>query len=377
MTTTPDRSYLGHYPVLTGNRTQLLTDGGQAYPAMLAAISNAKRSIALESYIFRSDSTGLRFREALSERARAGVTVRVLTDGVGSGDTPASFWQPLIAVGGHVAIFSPIGRFPSIKNNWNRDHRKILVVDDCIGFIGGINIGNDNAPIDWGGQGWHDTHARIDGPAAHGLAVFFNRTWRRLTKEDWSRLLGPPLVAGTTAVQILEGRLTRRHSVRQAYLQAINNAQKTIRITNAYCIPDRSVQRALRQARVRGVRVQLLLAGRTDIPAIQMAGRYLYARMLSWGIEIHEWTDRVLHAKTAVVDGRWCSIGSYNLDRRSLLHNLEANVACVDTELGAALDTQFQADLVRSHAIDPTLWHRRPSLQKLLEFFFFQLRYLL
>ena len=373
-----DRQYLGRYPTIAGNRAELLVDGAQAYPAMLGAIAAAESSIALESYIFRADATGRRFLEALVERTQAGVQLRVLVDGVGASDTPRTFWEPLIARGAQVEVFRPLrGLFPFGKAAWIRDHRKLLVIDDRVGFIGGLNIGNDNAPLSWGGQGWHDEHVRIDGPAARGLAMLFNRTWWRITKDDWNRRLGPAIPAGDIRMQILEGRLTRRHSVRKSYLHAIRNAQSTIRITNAYCIPDRPVRWALRDARRRGVRVQLLLAGRTDVRAIQLAGRYLYERLLTHGIEIYEWTDRVLHAKTAVIDGRWCSIGSYNLDRRSLLHNLEANIACVDPGLGAALDAQFERDIARSRFIDPKTWHRRPGLQKLLEILFYQFRYLL
>ena len=261
--------------------------------------------------------------------------------------------------------------------SWQRDHRKLLVVDDRVAFIGGLNIGDDYAPLAWRGEAWHDAHARIEGPAARALTLVFNRTWRQVTAEDWSHRLGPAVVAGDTGVQILEGRLTRRHSVRKAYVHAIRNARRSIQITNAYCIPDRLVRRALRGACRRGVRVQMLLAGRTDVRSVQYAGRHLYRRLLQWGVEIYEWTERVLHAKSAVIDGLWCSIGSYNLDRRSLLHNLEANVACVDAALGAALTRQFASDIASARRIDPESWHRRPTVEKLLETLFYQLRYLL
>lgn len=373
-----DRRYLGRYPLIPGNRATLLVDGAQAYPAMLAAIAHAERSILLESYIFRADHAGRTFLEALVERAQAGVEVRVLVDGVGSSDTPTSFWEPLLAHRGRVAVFRPLeGLFRIGRRFWQRDHRKLLVVDDQVAFIGGMNIGDDYAPPEWGGEAWHDAHARIEGPAARGLAHLFQRTWRQLDRADPGPRVVPGEVMGDVGVQILEGRLTRRHSVRQAYLHAIRKARHTIRITNAYCIPDRAVRRALRGARRRGVRVQMLLAGRTDLRSVQFAGRYLYRVLMRAGIELFEWTERVLHAKSAVIDGRWCSIGSYNLERRSLLHNLEANVACVDAKLGAALEAQFEADLARSQRIDPETWHRRPAFEKLAEAFFYQLRYLL
>jgi cardiolipin synthase len=373
-----ERRYLGPYPVIPGNRAVLLVDGVEAYPAMLAAIASAQQSIVLESYIFRHDRAGRRFLEALCERAQAGVSVRVIVDGVGSADTPHSFWAPLLDRGGRVGVFRPLkGLFRFGRSFWQRDHRKLLITDDRTAFIGGLNIGDDYAPGAWGGAAWHDAHARLDGPVARGLTELVNRTWLQIMKEDWTPRQAAGVAVGQTGMQILEGRLSRRLSVRKAYLHAIRNAKDSIRITNAYCIPDRPVRRALRGARRRGVRVQLLLAGRTDILPVQLAGRYLYRRLLSWGIEIYEWTERVLHAKTAVIDRRWCSMGSYNLDRRSLLHNLEANIACVDADLGAAFEAQFERDLACSKRIDPATWHRRPPVEKLLEALFYRLRYLL
>jgi cardiolipin synthase A/B len=377
--------YLGKYPAIRGNLVALLTDGAAAYPAMLEAIGQAKRAIVLESYIFAADATGGRFLDALCERARAGVSVRVLVDGVGSLNTPRAFWLPLLEAGGRVEIFRPIVR-PILARLlssrwwrflWHRDHRKLLVVDDRLGFIGGLNIGDDYAPQAWGGRAWHDGHARLEGPAARALASLFNRTWKQLTREDWEGRLAAPSSVGGTSVQLLEGRLTRRHSVRKAYLQAMRNAEHSICITNAYCIPDRMVRRALRGACRRGVKVQMLLAGATDIRAVQYASRALYSRLMRWGVEIYEWTDRVLHAKTAVIDGVWCSIGSYNLDRRSLVHNLEANISCVDRSLGSDMAAQFERDLARSQRVDSATWHRRSGLSKLLEVIFYELRYLL
>jgi len=384
--------YLAGYPAIGGNRAQSLVDGRAAYPSMLAAIAAARTSVLLESYIFRADGTGARFLTALCARAAAGARVRVLVDGVGSRQIPPEFWAPLLAAGGAVEVFRPLHRFMSLgwwRFLWKRDHRKLLVVDERVAFIGGVNIADDYAPSEEGGGGWHDAHVRIEGPAAAALGQLFLRTWHQVTSSSLEvfryggrqpRPLDAPRnveAAGDVSVQILEGSLTRRHSVRKAYLHAIRTAERTIRITNAYCIPDRMVRRALALARQRGVRVQMLLAGATDIAAVQYASHFLYRRMLDLGIEIYEWTEHVLHAKTAVIDGVWCSIGSYNLDRRSLVHNLEANIGCVDPTLGAALDEQFERDVMKSKPIDPKTWHRRSPLAKILELLFYQLRYLL
>jgi cardiolipin synthase len=360
--------------VVRGNDVQLLVDGAQVFPAMLDAIAGARRSVVLASYIFATDRVGERFRDALAERARAGVDVRVTIDGVGSYGTRDTFFAPLMAAGGQLAVY----RRPSPwRPKWSlrrRDHRKILVVDDEVGFVGGLNIGDDYAPEEWGGRGWHDMHLRLHGPAARDLTRMFNRTWRMATSEDWSDRLGPRVRGGDVSVQVLESRIYQRFAIHRAYLSAILRARDSVRITNAYFVPVQAVQRALRAARRRGARVQLLLAGRTDIRSAQYASRALYAPLMKRGIEIYEWTQQVLHAKVAVMDGCWCSIGSYNMNRRSLLHDLEANVACLDAGLGRELDAQFEADLSRSQKVDPETWHRRPAIDKLLEQVFYKLR---
>jgi cardiolipin synthase len=363
--------------IAPGNKVQLLVDGVETFPAMLDAIAEAERSVVLASYIFAEDGTGTRFRDALVDRARAGVTVRVSVDGVGSYGTRRSFFAPLEEAGGRVQVY----RRPSPwRPRWSlrrRDHRKILVIDDAVGFVGGLNIGNDYAPEVWGGGAWHDMHLRVEGPAARALTRMFNRTWRSMTKESWDEQMALPQRAGAVSVQVLESRMRQRFAIHRAYLRAIRRAKESVRITNAYFVPVQKVQRALRAARRRGVRVQLLLAGRTDVRAAQYAARALYASLMKQDIEIFEWDERVLHAKTAVIDGCWCSVGSYNLNRRSLLHDLEANVACLDPELGARLDAQFDADLQRSRRVDPERWHRRPPLDKLLEQVFYTLRVLI
>jgi cardiolipin synthase len=360
--------------IVSGNDVELLVDGSQAFPAMLDAIAGARRHVVLASYIFAADRTGERFRDALAERARAGVDVRLTIDGVGSFGTRDTFFAPFLAAGGQLAVY----RRPSPwRPKWSlrrRDHRKILAIDDELGFVGGLNIGDDYAPEEWGGRAWHDMHLRLHGPAARELTRMFNRTWRMLTGERRNGELGRVQPAGEVSVQVLESRIYQRFAIHRSYLSAIRRARESVRITNAYFVPVRATQRALRVARRRGARVQLLLAGRTDFRSVQYASRALYATLMKRGIEIYEWDQRVLHAKSAVIDGCWCSIGSYNMNRRSLLHDLEANVACIDTDLGRQMDEQFEADIRRSRRVDPETWHRRPAIDKLLEQVFYGLR---
>jgi cardiolipin synthase len=312
----------------------------------------------------------------LAERAKVGVDVRLIIDGVGSLRTDDRFLAPLSAAGGRVIRYRPPAPWRPRWGFWKRDHRKLLVVDDRVGFIGGINVGLDYAPESWGGAAWHDVHARVDGPAAVALAAMADRTWRWHTGEPVVALVRPS-PQGEVGVQVIENRLRQRFTIHRAYLRAIKRAQRTIRIANAYFVPTPPVQRALRRAARRGVVVELLLAGRSDVKAMQYASHALYGRLMKSGIAIYEWTAAVLHAKCAVIDGCWCSIGSYNFNRRSLVHDLEANMACVDPMLGLQMDAQFDLDRARSTRIDPETWHRRPAYDKLLEQVFYALRVLL
>lgn len=368
--------HLDGYRVIPGNRVALLVDGAEAYPAMLDAIATAQHAVILETYTFAPDATGRRFVQALAACARRGVSVRLLVDGFGSSSTPLRFLQPIEDAGGRVCVYHPL-RFWRPERLTKRDHRKILAVDARVGFIGGLNISDDYAPASWGGQAWHDTQARLEGPAVRALTKMFNKTWRRVTGEDWNTRLQPSRQCGDVPVQILESRITQRHTMRRAYVHAIKRAEKRICIANAYFIPDRGIRRALRNAVRRGVSVQLLLPGYSDVFPVRYASRALYGRLMQAGVEIYEWRHPMLHAKSAVIDGLWCSVGSFNLDRRSLMHNLEANIACVDPKMGAAMEAQFSRDLGFAQRIDPRVWHRRSAWEKLLERVFYSVRHLL
>lgn len=359
-----------------GNEVALLVDGEQVFAAMLKAFEHACFSICVETYIFAADRTGSRFLQALSDAALRGVRVHVLIDGVGSMGTSPAFFEPLRQAGGHLAVFHPLRLWGPIRALWRRDHRKLMVIDGRMGFIGGLNICDAHASVLAGGGGWHDMHAQVCGPAAYEMALLFAQTWRRAKNAGAQPPLLPrPEAQGAVAVQILDGLYRRRRSIRGAYAQAVRRSKHSIRICSAYFIPDRAFIRALQSARKRGVVVQILLAGATDVAMVQWASRSLYQKLLEQGVELFEWQAQVLHAKTMVCDGRWCCIGSYNMDRRSLLYNLEANMACEDDALGEALETQFFADIQGSKKVMKHVWHRRPMLQKVLERIFYFLRY--
>jgi len=365
--------------MLPGNRIAVLRDGTESYPAMLEAIAAAKTYVHLESYIFHSDQTGRRFGEALIGRAKAGVTVRLLFDAVGSLDLDGGFVRELQQAGVRAVAFRPF----SWKSGWGfnrRDHRKILVVDGRVGFTGGLNIGDEYAAVEQGGGGWHDLHAKIEGPAVGELARLFRKTWfaaggdRYLHKEEPS---AESVATEHTAFAVALGNeeIRRRRTIRRFYLHAMRRARLTIRIMNAYFIPDRGIRRVLVNAVKRGVAVSVVVPARNDIRSVQFAGHHVFANLLRAGVRIFEWPERMLHAKAAVVDSVWASIGSYNLDARSLFHNLEVALCIVDREFAAGLDAQLAADAGKSKEIKLEEWRTRPFWRRFAEWFFYQFRH--
>ncbi len=364
---------------LPGNHVTVLRDGARTYPAMLEAIRHAREYIHLETYILVADRTGRRFGEALIERARAGVDVRLLYDSLGSIGLATEFVAELQHAGVRTAEYNPIAPWrPRFALN-QRDHRKILVVDGRIGFTGGLNISDDYAAVEDGGVGWHDMHCKIEGPAVTELARLFRRTWIRAGGDAFplieQRADESVVSLDTALARILgnEGR-RRRTPIRRVYLHAIRRAHKTIAITNAYFIPDRGIRRALVNAVRRGVQVRVVVPSRSDVPAVQWATRHLYARLLKAGVKVYEWTGRMVHAKTAVIDEVWSTIGSSNLDYRSLKVNLEVVAIIIDRTFGRRMAEQFVLDVAESDEIQLEVWRKRPWWHRPIEWIFFQLR---
>jgi cardiolipin synthase len=361
--------------VIAGHRVELLVDGATAYPAMLEAIAHASRDIYLETYIFAADKTGERFAEALAERALAGVSVRLVVDAVGSFDLSEPILRRLRSAGVQIAEFHPVAPWRA-RWGWSvRDHRKLLVVDSMIAFAGGLNIGDDYAPREWAGHAWHDVHVRLQGPCVREIEKQFLSTWRYAIGEQVTVRRATPAVLGPARVQVLaSGSRRGRRDISRNYHFAMKRARERIYLQAAYCIPERGLRRVLRNAVGRGVDVRLMLPGLSDVRAVQYASRATYASLLKSGVKIYEWMPTVLHAKTLVVDGVWCSIGSYNLDQRSLRYNWELTVVVVDRPTGAALEQAFEADLASCVQVDPQQWARRDLWHRTLERLFYMLR---
>ena len=365
---------LGNQHIINVNRVTLLKDGKEAFPSMISAIEGASSTINLETYMLRSDRTGWKFGEILAKKSSEGVEVNIIYDSIGSLDCGEDFLQFLQSRGINILEYNPVAPW---KKGWrwlNRNHRKILVVDGKIGFTGGINIADDYADSSEGGKGWRDTHIKIEGPAVRELQRLFLSTWKKLAG---GKKYFPYLdEAGDTPVQIVGSRERRsRKAIKKAYIHAIKNAKRGIYLTNAYFIPDRGILRAIRNACKRDIEVVLILPGISDVKVVKYASRSLYSKLLSQGVKIYEKGGRVLHSKTAVIDGEWSTIGSYNMDHRSYLYDLEVNAIIYGKEFGEKLKAVFMDDLKDCSKIELDRWKERPLKDKLIEKFCFRFRH--
>jgi cardiolipin synthase len=363
-----------------GSSVRYLRDGAQAYPAMLEAIRGARQQVLFEMYWFGADRSGQIFAAAMAERARAGVEVALMYDSVGSLETSDSFFDELRAAGGRVHEFNPVApwrrRF-RLDRLQVRDHRKILVVDGIVGFTGGINIGDPWAPETEGGGAWRDDAICLEGPVVETMRILFERTWIGQGQPALRRpstaleLTGAParirvLGESVSPMRLRRGPRLRRH-IRRAYLSRSDHSTRRVWLSNSYFVPDPVVLRALRRAAKRGVDVRIIVPGISDVPATKWAGRATYSRLLRSGVRIFEWGGNVLHSKTAVIDGHWTTIGSYNLDYRSLRYNLEVNVAVDDEGFARQVEESLAADQSASLEIDRATWAARPLGHRLLE----------
>ena len=358
-----------------GNRLVLLNDGRQAYPAMLAAIRAARETVNFETYLLRADATGRAFADALMERARHGVAVRLIFDSIGSLDLPSAYIQALRNAGVQTLEYHPVAPW---RPRWawgRRDHRKILVIDGAVAFTGGVNISDDYAPREAGGGGWRDLHVRIEGPAAYDLDRLFRQVWHSETKR-WFPLAGhPELRPGHTLVQVAANQeFLRRQLIRRALIHAIRRSRRRVAGAIAYFVPDRRVRQALFGAVKRGVRVDILVPEICDVPAVAYASRFYYDTLLRHGVRLHAWPGTVLHSKAFVVDRIWASIGSYNITNRSLVSNLEVNLNVLDSDFAASLESAILADVAKSAEVRLEEWRRRPFSDRVAERFFWLLK---
>lgn len=400
-----------------GHQLLLLQGGVEFFPALVEAMDAARMVVHLETYIFEFAGSALRVAEALERAARRGVVVRLLIDGVGTPVVPQE-WQRRFAEAGVVMrIYAPLGRLGLlVPRNWRRLHRKLCVVDGVVGFCGGINIIDDQDDVALGRLTAPrlDFALRVAGPLVEDMVETMEQLWwrtlaaRRVRQRefkaawdalrasrpvgDFSRLLqkiealaeaqeearveGPygesapsPLgVDGARATLLLRDNVTHRHDIERAYLKAIGEARQEVVIANAYFIPGRKLRRALTMAAARGVRVRLLLQGRYEHFLQYRAARPVYQRLVDAGIEIHEYAPSALHAKVAVVDRRWSTVGSTNLDPLSMLLAREANVMTNDRRFSGLLHSYLDGLVQHTgQLLDTGALNRRPWVQRQLD----------
>jgi cardiolipin synthase len=374
-------------PLIAGNKVTLLYDGPQTMEAMIAAINTAKDHINLETYIFDQDQLGIRFAEMLIKRQLSGVQVNIIYDCVGTIGTPQAFFDKMRDAGIRLLAFNPINPL-RLTGPWepnNRDHRKILVVDGLVAFTGGVNISSTYANSSLfrsktrreSKVGWRDTHIKIEGPAVAALQWVFLSTWLGEKSPDLSdNNFFPPLKdVGDKLVRVLDSSPDGDHDIYKAYILAIQEAKKTIHITSAYFVPDQTILQALGAAVKRGVEVKIILPGVSDSGVVFHAAHSFYSEMLAKGIKIYQLQIAVLHAKTAVIDQVWATVGSTNIDTRSFLHNKEINVVVFGAEFGIAMENAFIEDLRYSTEITKEQWDQRPFKDKLKEWFARRLEY--
>jgi cardiolipin synthase len=358
----------------TGNAITLLRNGGEYFAALETAIHNAQREVYLETYIFADDPTGRRIANALAQAVARGVKTCVVVDGFGSWDWIGPLLGHMRRQGIEVLIFRPeIGGIHLHRRRLRRLHRKIVVVDGAIAFVGGINIIDDlNTPKQIPPR--YDYAVRIEGPLLGDIYPVIIRLWRELR---WTNFRGrgllprPPRptiepVGSMAAAFLIRDNLRHRREIEEAYLQALAGAQDEIVIANAYFLPGQRFRRALTDAAARGVRVVLLLQGRVEYFLLHYATRALYDSLLAGGIEILEYRKSFLHAKVAVIDGAWATVGSSNIDPFSLMLAREANVVVRDQAFARELRESLHYAMEDGAVPIGARWKARPLTDRML-----------
>lgn len=364
----------GREPYVVGHRARLLQNGAEFFPALRSAIDLAEREVLLETYILKTDAEGLGIIDALIGAAARGVAVYMLVDGFGSrhlGRAQIEGWR---AAGLRLHVYRPYHLLHWNRLQLRRLHRKLAVVDGRLAFVGGINLHSDyDSPQQKVPR--LDYAVQVEGPLVRQVRATMRGLWRAV---NWARLhsagagppahLPPPSAAGPLAALFLRrDNLRHRYSIERAYLEAILSARDSVLIANAYFVPGRRFRRALKAAAMSGVQVRLLLQGRVDHVVEFLASRALYGDLLAAGVEIHEYRAGPLHAKVAVVDGRWCTVGSSNMDPFSLLAAREANVVIDDAGFARELTQRIEQQMAEhARPVIPDHWRRRSWYRRFL-----------
>ncbi len=359
-------------PFIGGNRSQVLLNGDQIFPPMLAAIRSAQKSITFETYIYWSGDIGAEFADALAERARRGVKVHVLLDWVGSAKVDEKFVDELTAAGVQIRKFHP-PHWSHLGRMNNRTHRKLLVVDGRVAFTGGVGIAQQ-----WTGRAqdpahWRDTHFKVEGPVVAQMQAVFLDNWIKVTGEvphgpDYFPVLAP---AGTAFAQMFSSSPSGgSEGMQLMYLLAINAASRSIDLSAAYFVPDELSVRALVEAMARGVKLRIVVPGEhIDSETVRSASRATWGPLLAAGAVIAEYRPTMYHSKVMIVDDLLVSVGSTNFDNRSFRLNDEATLNIMDGDFAKQQRLIFEADLALARPISHAEWKDRPLSEKIGERF--------
>lgn len=356
---------------------QLLWKGRDSFQTIFDTINGGEEVICLQFYIFKNDETGIGLSKLLREKSRRGVKVYVLYDHFGSFGTPGSFWKEMRLEGIKIRASHPF-KWTAPFYYVHRDHRKLIVVDSKRAFTGGLNIANEYSGFHLRrrSRGWRDTGILVEGPIVNELFDTFKRSWatwggeRIFSRRDNEEAQDKIPEDGIPALPIFIYSRKGRKGMRNLLRYSIDHAQTRVLLTTAYFIPSRRLIEKLETAVRRGVKVRLLVPGKSDIPAASYAGRAFFSRLLKSGIEIYTYLGEMLHAKTYLFDECWSIIGSTNLDYQSLRYNDEGNIGILDLPFSLKMTGIFEEDLKNSVKIDEETWRKRPFLEKIKEHFF-------
>jgi len=350
------------------NRVLLLPHGGDFFPALFQAMATATTAICAEFYLIKPDGTGQAFARALMEAALRGVEVSLIYDAIGCFDTPSSYFQQLQAAGVRCL---PFNKPAFSKLHWLdiRDHRKMVVLDGATAFLGGLNVGDEYSGYGDSFERWRDVGIRLDGPAAGELQRLFRQTW---VQEGGVSIPGqhtaPTMPAGDADVVIVNGSPHHnRPLIRNSFRLAMAGAVHHIRIITPYFLPGPRIVRSLLRAVNRGAKVRLILPSISDAPVVQMMGRAYLKPLLEAGVEIFTRQGTILHAKVMLIDSRWATLGSANLDLRSFHRNFEINVIINNHFFGAQVEALFDEELAQSRRMTLADHARRTWLERFLE----------
>lgn len=356
-------------PLLGGNDVSFFTNAMDKYEKMLDDIENAKHHIHVEYYIFADDKIGNIIKDALIKKALQGVEVRIIYDGFGSRKTKKAFWEEMRKAGIEAEPFLKLA-IPKLSSRLNyRNHRKIVVIDGCIGYVGGINIADRYIHgLDWGP--WRDTHVRIEGKGVQGLQSVFLIGWHFVTQTlITSRDYFPELPSfGNISLQTVNsGPLRDEQEITLGIMQAIYDAKKSVFIQTPYFIPPESMSQALQAAAKRGLDVRIMVSGKSDVPLVQLASRSFFQEMLQSGVKVYKYEAGFLHSKMMVFDNSLTLIGSVNFDFRSFEHNFEVEAFIYDVEVAKEASSIFIQDQHSSQIISLRNWMKRSKWQKFIE----------